>query len=307
MNTDPSVLINADLPLPLFIRGKVRDTYDLGNLLLIVATDRISAFDFVLPCAIPDKGLVLNQLSAFWFSKTKHLVPNHLVEVIDDVRSLDAYLTSQNLSDYPPYLARRSMIVKKVKRLPVECVVRGYLAGSAWAEYQESGTIFGLSLPEGLQESQELPEPIFTPTTKAETGHDQPLSVDDMKKLLGESLAGEIKEKSLAVYNYARQYALSRGIIIADTKMEFGLDNGKLILIDELLTPDSSRFWGIEQYEVGRSQPSYDKQPVRDWLTQSGWNKEPPAPMLPPEVIEATTKRYRERPDKNGKPPIDFT
>ena len=291
---NPSVLINTNLPLPLFFRGKVRDTYDLGNLLLIVATDRISAFDSVLPCGIPDKGLVLNQLSAFWFNKTKKLVPNHLIETVNDVQCLDSYLPLESRFAYPTYLNRRSMIVKKAKRIPVECVVRGYLSGSAWAEYREQGTIFEQPLPKGLKESQELPQPLFTPTTKAETGHDQPLSMDEMKRLVGETIAQEMKGKSLAIYDYAQTYAQARGIIIADTKMEFGLDNGKLILIDELLTPDSSRFWDAEQYRVGQSQPSYDKQPVRDWLVQSGWNKEPPAPMLPPEVIEATTKRYRE-------------
>ena len=294
MTINSSTLINTNLPLPLFIRGKVRDSYELGNRLLIIATDRISAFDSVLPCGIPDKGLVLNQLSAFWFKKTKNLVHNHLIEVVDDVRCLDSYLSTESRFSYPAYLAGRSMIVKKVERLPVECVVRGYLSGSAWAEYQESGTVSGLPLAKGLKESQELPQPLFTPTTKAETGHDQPLTIDEIKRLVGEALAEEIKEKSLAIYSHAQEYAKARGIILADTKMEFGLDNGKLILIDELLTPDSSRFWDAEQYRVGQSQPSYDKQPVRDWLVQSGWNKEPPAPMLPPEVIEATTKRYRE-------------
>ena len=294
MSINPSVLINTNLPLPLFFRGKVRDTYDLGNLLLIVATDRISAFDSVLPCGIPDKGLVLNQLSAFWFNKTKNLVPNHLVETVNDVNCLDSYLSPKNRFAYPSYLNRRSMIVNKLKRIPVECVVRGYLSGSAWAEYQKRGTISGEPLPKGLKESQELPQPLFTPTTKAETGHDQPLSMDEIKRLAGVAIAEEMKEQSLAIYSYARSYARARGIIIADTKMEFGLDNGKLILIDELLTPDSSRFWDAELYRVGQSQPSYDKQPVRDWLVQSGWDKEPPAPMLPPEVIEATTKRYRE-------------
>ena len=294
MSINPSVLINTNLPLPLFFRGKVRDTYDLGNLLLIVATDRISAFDSVLPCGIPDKGLVLNQLSAFWFNKTKDLVPNHLVETVNDVNCLDSYLSPENRFAYPSYLNRRSMIVNKAKRIPVECVVRGYLSGSAWAEYQKWGTISGESLPKGLKESQELPQPLFTPTTKAETGHDQPLSMDEIKRLVGEAIAEEMKERSLAIYSYARSYARARGIIIADTKMEFGLDDDKLILIDELLTPDSSRFWDAELYRVGQSQPSYDKQPVRDWLVQSGWNKEPPAPMLPPEVIEATTKRYQE-------------
>lgn len=294
----PSVLINTNLPLPLFSRGKVRDSYDLGNLLLIVATDRISAFDSVLPCGIPDKGLVLNQLSAFWFNKTKDLAPNHLIETVNDVHCLDSYLPPESRFPYPSYLNGRSMIVKKAKRIPVECVVRGYLSGSAWAEYQERGIISRELLPRGLKESQELPQPLFTPTTKAETGHDQPLSMDEMKRLVGEAIAEELREKSLAIYNYAQTYARARGIIIADTKMEFGLDNGKLILIDELLTPDSSRFWNAELYRAGQSQPSYDKQPVRDWLVQLGWNKEPPAPMLPPEVIEATTKRYREAYEK---------
>ena len=293
-NTSSPVLLNTDLPLPLFFRGKVRDTYDLGNLLLIVATDRISAFDVVLPCGIPNKGLVLNQLSTFWFRQTADLVPNHLVEAIDDVHCLNTYLPVKNRFSYPPYLVGRSMVVKKVKRLPVECVVRGYLAGSGWAEYQQYGAVSGIALPKGLQQSQELPQPLFTPTTKAESGHDQPLTIEEVGRLVGENIAEEIKQKSLAIYSYAREYAQTRGIIIADTKMEFGLDNGKLILIDELLTPDSSRFWDAEQYKVGQSQPSYDKQPVRDWLVQSGWNKEPPAPMLSPEVIEATTKRYQE-------------
>ncbi len=294
MTISPSVLINTDLPLPLFIRGKVRDTYDLGNLLLIVATDRISAFDSVLPCGIPDKGLVLNQLSVFWFKQTKNLVLNHLIEVVDDVHCLDSYLPSQSRFSYPSYLAGRSMVVKKVRRIPIECVVRGYLSGSAWAEYHQYGTISGLPTIKGLQESQELPQPLFTPTTKAETGHDQPLTMDEMKGLVGEALAEEMRERSLAIYSYAQEYARARGIIIADTKFEFGLDNDRLILIDELLTPDSSRIWDAKLYKVGESQPSYDKQPVRDWLVQAGWNKEPPAPMLPPEVIEATTGRYRQ-------------
>jgi phosphoribosylaminoimidazole-succinocarboxamide synthase len=288
------VLLNTDLPLPLFFRGKVRDTYDLGDLLLIVATDRISAFDVVLPCGIPSKGRVLNQLSAFWFNQTRDLVPNHLVEAVDDVHRLDAYLPTKSHFAYPSYLAARSMVVKKVKRLPIECVVRGYLSGSAWEEYQQHGTISGLPVAKGMKRSQELPQPLFTPTTKAETGHDQPLSMDEMGRIVGEALAEEMGQKSLAIYSYAQGYALTRGIIIADTKIEFGLDGDRLILIDELLTPDSSRIWDAELYKVGESQSSYDKQPVRDWLTESGWNKEPPAPMLPPEVIEATTKRYEQ-------------
>ena len=287
-------MLNADLPLPLFIRGKVRDTYDLGNQLLLIATDRISAFDVVLPCGIPSKGLVLNQLSIFWFQQTADLIPNHLLEAVEDVHCLDTYIPVENRFPYPSYLSGRSMVVKKAKRIPVECVVRGYISGSAWAEYQQYGTISGLPIQRGLQESQELPEPLFTPTTKAETGHDQPLTMDEMKRLVGEALAEEISEKSLAIYSHAREYARERGIIIADPKMEFGFDSDKLILIDELLTPDSSRIWDTDLYRIGQSQPSYDKQPVRDWLTESGWNKEPPAPMLPPEVIEATTKRYEQ-------------
>ena len=290
--------MRAELPLPLFIRGKVRDTYELGNYLLIIATDRISTFDVVLPNGIPDKGRVLNQLSAFWFEETRSLLPNHLVEVISDVGSLDSYLPTANRFSYPAYLAGRSMIVKKAERIAIEWVIRGYLSGSAWAEYQHSGTISRIPIPKGMMESQELPEPLFTPTTKAETGHDQPITMDEVKEILGEALTEEMKEKSLAVYNYAREHARKRGIIIADTKMEFGLDNGKLILIDELLTPDSSRFWDAEKYKVGQSQPSYDKQPVRDWLVQSGWNKEPPPPNLSLEVIEATSRRYRDAYEK---------
>ena len=293
MEDSSPVLLDADLPLPLFIRGKVRDTYDLGNLLLIVATDRISAFDFVLPCGIPDKGKVLNQLSLFWFGQTANLVPNHLVEAVDDAKCLDSYLPPEKHFSYPSYLAGRSMVVKKARSLPVECVVRGYLSGSGWADYKSYGSVSGVPLRAGLQESQELPQPIFTPSTKAESGHDQPITMEEMKKLVGKSLAEGVRQKSLAVYNYAREYALARGIIIADTKMEFGLDNDRLILIDELLTPDSSRFWDTDFYQAGQSQPSYDKQPVRDWLTQSGWKKEPPVPTLPREVIQATAARYR--------------
>jgi phosphoribosylaminoimidazole-succinocarboxamide synthase len=293
MTDSSAVLLNSELPLPVFVKGKVRDTYDLGKQLLIVATDRISAFDVVLPCGIPDKGYILNHLSAYWFDQTKGIIPNHVIDVVDDPHVLDKYLSENKYFAYPSYLAGRSMIVKKVKRLPVECVVRGYLAGSAWTEYQKSGTAFGLPLPEGMLESQELPEPIFTPTTKAETGHDLPMTMGEMKKELGAALADAIREKSLAIYNFARKQAIGKGIIIADTKFEFGLDDGKLIVIDEMLTPDSSRFWDAKLYKIGQSQPSYDKQPVRDWLTRSGWNKEPPAPMLPIEVIDSTSRIYR--------------
>ena len=292
MVNDLSVIRETDLPLPLFIKGKVRDTYDLENHLLIIATDRISAFDFVLPSAIPCKGSVLNQLSVFWFSQTTGIVSNHLVETVEDVRCLDTYIAAENRFPYPAYLVGRSMVVKKVKRIPVECVVRGYLAGSGWAEYQEQGKVAGFTLPKGLQESQKLPEPLFTPTTKADTGHDLPITMDEVEKEVGEKRALEIKEKSLAIYNYAQEYAAKRGIIIADTKMEFGLDGDRLILIDELLTPDSSRIWESSLYRVGQAQPSYDKQPLRDWLVESGWNKEPPAPPLPPDVADATSRRY---------------
>lgn len=274
----------------MFVKGKVRDSYDLGERLLIVATDRISAFDVVLPCGIPNKGKVLNKLSAFWFNRTREFMPNHMIEPVDDVSSLNAYLPAG--VGPPSYLAGRSMVVKKVKRIMVECVVRGYLAGSAWEEYSEKGTISGLKAARGLKESQELPQPLFTPTTKAEEGHDLPMSRKEMTKMVGESLADELEEKSLAIYNYGRGYAIARGIIIADTKFEFGMDGDKLILIDELLTPDSSRIWEVDLYKVGQSQPSFDKQPVRDWLARSGWDKKPPAPMLPPDVIEATARRY---------------
>ena len=276
----------------MFCRGKVRDTYNLDGMLLIISTDRLSAFDVVLPDPIPDKGKILNQLSHFWFEKTSQVMPNHLVAPVDTIDSLKAYFPDKTTP--PDYLIGRSMITLKAERVPVECVVRGYISGSAWAEYKEAGTISGMSAPKGLQESQELPQPIFTPTTKAEAGHDEPLSKKELENLVGKATAGKLEESSLAVYRYARDYARNQGVIIADTKFEFGFTDGKLILIDELLTPDSSRFWDAAKHTVGRSQPSFDKQPVRDWLTASGWNKEPPAPNLPPEVIEATTIRYRE-------------
>ena len=292
-----SVLLETDLP-NLFYRGKVRDTYEVADdQFLLIATDRVSAFDVVLPAGIPDKGIVLNQFSAFWFEQTSHIVPNHLIEVVNDVNWLNSTYGERVCSgyySYPPYVARRSMIVRRAERIDVECVVRGYISGSAWAEYQKNGTICGITLPEDLRESEQLPQPIFTPTTKADTGHDEPITIEEMRGLIGEALTREIMEKSLAIYDYAAQYARGRGIIIADTKMEFGMVNGKLILIDELLTPDSSRFWDVETYSPGKPQPSFDKQPLRDWLSASGWNKEPPAPELPPEIVESTAERYRE-------------
>jgi len=292
-----AILRESNLP-NLYHRGKVRDTYEMGSdLLLIIATDRVSAFDAVLPNGIPDKGIVLNQLSAFWFEKTSHIVPNHMMEVVDDVNWLNRVYGERvcvSYYSYPAYVARRSMIVRKAERIDIECVVRGYLSGSAWAEYKQSGTISGMAMPKGLRESGKLPQPLFTPTTKADAGHDQPITVRQMEKLVGKARTHEIVEKTLAVYDYAAQYALGRGIIIADTKMEFGMIGGKLSLIDELLTPDSSRFWDAEKYSPGKSQPSFDKQPLRDWLTDSGWNKEPPAPELPPKIVNETAKRYRE-------------
>lgn len=305
MSNTPTVLMDTTLPLPLFRRGKVRDVYDLGDRLLIVSTDRISAFDVVLPCGIPDKGKVLNQLSAFWFEKTAHILPNHLIKVIDSVDILRDVIARAESSKQSQWirdssltlgtsLIGRSMLVAKAERISVECVVRGYLSGSAWAEYKETGKIGGIHLPSGMKESQELPQPIFTPTTKGDTEHDRPLTNQDIKDLGIEDIFEELEQKSLLIYCHARDYAKARGIIIADTKFEFGFINGQLALIDELLTPDSSRFWDASRYEVGHSQPSFDKQPVRDWLSTSGWDKTPPPPMLPPEVIEGTSKRYRE-------------
>ena len=298
MSSSPTVLINTNLSLPLFRCGKVRDVYDVGDKLLIVSTDRISAFDVVLPCGIPEKGKVLNQLSAFWFKKTAHILLNHLIKVIDSQDTLRDVLSHLAADSYQlkalNYLIGRSMLVAKAERIPVECVVRGYLSGSAWAEYEETGKVGDIRLPAGMKESQELSQPVFTPTTKSETEHDRPLTNKDIRELRVDKIFGELEQKSLIVYSYARDYAKRRGIIIADTKFEFGFINGQLALIDELLTPDSSRFWDASQYEVGHSQPSFDKQPVRDWLSASGWSKEPPAPMLPPEVIERTSKRYRE-------------
>jgi phosphoribosylaminoimidazole-succinocarboxamide synthase len=292
-----SVLIETDLP-NLFYRGKVRDTYEMdSDQFLLIATDRVSAFDVVLPAGIPDKGIVLNQLSAYWFEQTSHIMPNHMIDVVNDVNWLNSNYGERVCSgyySYPSYVARRSMIVRRAERIDIECVVRGYISGSAWAEYQKSGAICGITLPEGLSESDKLPQPIFTPTTKADTGHDEPITIEEMERLIGEAQTREIVEKSLAIYDYAAQCAGSRGIIIADTKMEFGMVNGKLILIDELLTPDSSRFWDTETYTPGKPQPSFDKQPLRDWLSASGWNKEPPAPDLPHDIVESTATRYRE-------------
>lgn len=289
-----TILLETDLP-DLLYRGKVRDTYALTPAeLLIVATDRVSAFDVVLPNGVPDKGKVLNKLSAFWFEKTKHLIPNHMIAVVDKIDMLDTYKAEVGCLQFPPYLEGRSMVVRKAERVNAECVVRGYLSGSAWAEYKKAGTISGQRMPKGLKESDKLPEPLFTPTTKADAGHDEPITVRQMADMIGSDLTKAVMEKTMRVYAFAEDYARSRGIIIADTKMEFGMIDGKLSLIDELLTPDSSRFWPVDKYKPGGAQPSFDKQPIRDWLTESGWNKEPPAPELPREVVEASAERYRQ-------------
>jgi phosphoribosylaminoimidazole-succinocarboxamide synthase len=288
----PPALTETDLPLPVFIKGKVRDAYDLGSHLLFIATDRMSAFDVVLPTGIPLKGSVLSRLSSFWFRRTKDIIPNHMTEAVDDVHALDSYLPEEQHFAYPAWLRGRSMVVKKTKRIPIECVVRGYLAGSAWEEYREKGTVHGEVMPPNLQQSQQLEKPTYTPTTKAETGHDLPLSKAEVIKLVGVNIAQEIEEKSIAVYNFAQEYALARGLIIADTKFEFGIDAGRLTMIDECLTPDSSRFWAVDKYEVGRAQDSFDKQPLRDWLSSTGWDKTPPGPALPDEIVEETSARY---------------
>ncbi len=273
---------------PLFKKGKVRDVYDLGDRLLIVATDRISAFDFVLPSLIPNKGKILTQLSKFWFDFTAYICPNHVL-------ATDFSQFPQPLQKYRDILDKRSMLVKKTTVVPVECVVRGYLTGSGWKEYQETGRTSGLKLPDGLKESDRLPNPIFAPATKAEEGHDLNISFKEMKKVVGDDeLAQKIKKTSLKLYLKASLYALSKGIIIADTKFEFGLDKDDLILVDEIFTPDSSRFWPLQSYQPGQSQPSLDKQFVRDYLLRSSWDRKSVPPALPRDIIEQTAKRYFE-------------
>ncbi|MCD6319138.1 MAG: phosphoribosylaminoimidazolesuccinocarboxamide synthase [Candidatus Desulfofervidaceae bacterium] len=270
-------------------QGKVRDIYDLGKHLIIVATDRISAFDVILPNPIPDKGYVLTQISLYWFKKKEDIVPNHILTAeVDEFPSV--------CQKYASILEGRSMLVKKTRPLPVECIVRGYLVGSAWRDYQKTGQICGLKLPSGMQEADKLSEPIFTPSTKAQEGHDINITFEEMVAILKDRKLGErIKEISLAIYKQAAEIALDKGIIIADTKLEFGLDeNDRLILIDELLTPDSSRFWPLDQYQPGRSQISFDKQYLRDYLESIGWDKTPPAPALPQEVINKTREKYFE-------------
>jgi phosphoribosylaminoimidazole-succinocarboxamide synthase len=285
--------------LEVFRRGKVRDTFRVprsedgewarfavgGDQLLMVATDRLSAFDVILPTPIPGKGIVLTQLADFWFKKTSDLVPNHLVSI--DLEDFPAVARAHH-----ELVAGRTMLVNKAERIEIECVVRGYLAGSGWSDYQRTGEVCGISLPPGMRESERFPEPIFTPAIKNDVGHDINISVSKMEGIIGRDMTRELVDLSCKVYNFAASYASSRGIIIADTKFEFGMINGRLTLIDEILTPDSSRFWEASQYAPGRTQPSLDKQYVRDWLATSGWNKEPPGPELPLNIIAGTQARY---------------
>jgi phosphoribosylaminoimidazole-succinocarboxamide synthase len=279
LSTRNDAVMETHLDLPLYARGKVRDTYELdGQRLLMVATDRLSAFDVVLPTGIPDRGRVLTQLSAFWFRRTTPIQENHLL-------GLDH-------PDLPANLAGRAMVVRRCRRIDFECVVRGYLAGSAWAEYRASGTVAGERLPAGLQESQRLPEPLFTPATKAESGHDQNISFEQLRDRVGAELADRLRERSLALYREAAAYAEGRGLILADTKFEFGLVDDRVVLIDEALTPDSSRYWDASAYQAGRSPESYDKQFVRDWLVASGWDRSSTPPPLPAEVVAQTRRRY---------------
>jgi len=282
------IVTSTDLPgLPAPRRGKVRDLYDLGREMLIIATDRVSAFDVVLPDPIPDKGWVLNSLAAFWFGTTRGIIPNHfLTDKVDEF--------PEALAPYRATLAGRSMLVRKARVLPVECIVRGYLAGSAWQEYRRTGGACGYVLPAGMLESERLPEPLFTPTTKAETGHDEPITRAELEDLVGAETARLLGEQSCALYLAGAAVAEKAGVILADTKFEFGYLDGKLIVVDEILTPDSSRLWPSSEYKPGGSPPSFDKQYIRDYLIGIGWDKTPPAPSLPPGVISGTSARYRE-------------
>jgi len=292
-----STILNLELPgIKKIKSGKVREIYDLGDSLLFVASDRISAFDCVMPNGIPRKGEVLTQISYFWFAQMESFQANHLISHAGEP-------LPQALQPFAAQLNGRSMIVKKSQPLAIECVVRGYLAGSGWKEYQKTQTVCGIKLPPGLQESSELPEPIFTPATKAETGHDENISFEQAAQITGPAIAEQARDASLRIYKHARDYARQRGIIIADTKFEFGMFEGKLILIDEVLTPDSSRFWPADQYAPGRGQPSYDKQFVRDYLETLDWDKTPPAPPLPADVVAKTQAKYLEAYERlTGKP-----
>ncbi|MBC8166431.1 MAG: phosphoribosylaminoimidazolesuccinocarboxamide synthase [Bryobacteraceae bacterium] len=281
-------LLESELPgVVLRARGKVRDVYDVGEQTLIVASDRISAFDYILPVGIPRKGEVLTQLSLFWFNRFRHSVPNHVV-----CADPDQY--PEELQPYRDQLQGRSMLVRRADMIGVECVARGYISGSGWKEYEDRGTVCGIDLPRGLRESDRLPEPIFTPATKAESGHDENISFERVEGMLGGDVASRLRALTLEIYNEAAKYAETRGIIIADTKFEFGFSGGKLLLADEVLTPDSSRFWPRDSWQPGGPQPSYDKQYVRDYLEEIRWNKQPPAPVLPDDVIQRTSDKYVE-------------
>ncbi len=286
--SDNNVLLETNLPgVKLHSRGKVRDIYEVGDELLIVATDRISAFDYILATGIPHKGEVLTQLSLFWFDFFKDMVPTHVITA-----DVDTYPAP--LPEFSDQLRGRSMLVSRAKMLDVECVARGYLSGSGWKDYQKTGAICGIPLPAGLRQSDQLPEPIFTPATKATSGHDLNISFEEVVKMLGEEVATKIRDLTLGIYKRAAEYARERGIIIADTKFEFGFIDGELVLADEVLTPDSSRFWPADSYQPGGPQLSYDKQYVRDYLESIHWNKQPPAPALPPEVARNTSEKYLE-------------
>lgn len=282
------IVLKTDFPdINLLKRGKVRDIYDYGELLLLVATDRISAFDVVLPNGIPEKGRVLTQISIYWFKQIEDIIPNHIVAV--DIKDFP-----KKMHKYAEYLEGRSMLVKKTNPVSVECVVRGYLSGSGWKEYEKTQSICGIKLPSGLSESSKLNEPIFTPTTKEEHGHDMNISFEEVEKRVGKDLSIKLRDISLKIYSKAQDIAEKRGIIIADTKFEFGQHNGRLILIDELLTPDSSRFWSRKDYMPGKRQESYDKQIVRDYLLTLDWDKTYPGPTLPDDIVEKTSQRYKE-------------
>lgn len=275
------------IKLPLHIKGKVRNVYDLGDKLLIVVTDRISAFDVVFPNLIPNKGKVLNSISEFWFDYSKDIIDNHVI-------TTDVSQYPEGLSQFKEELQGRAMLVKKIKMVEAECIVRGYLEGSGLKDYKETGSICGIKLPEGLKQGDKLPEPIFTPSTKASEGHDQNVSFEELCDVIGSDLANQLKEKSIALYNKASKYAESKGIILADTKFEFGFADGKLIVADEVFTPDSSRFWDMKEYEPGRPQKSFDKQFLREYLESITWDKKPPAPELPEDVIRNTELKYIE-------------
>ena len=292
MSNSQNTVLQLELPgIKKTRSGKVREIFDLGDRLLFVASDRISAFDVIMPNGIPRKGEVLTQISYFWFSQTESFQPNHLLSHPGDP-------LPQNLQPFADKIGRRYMLVKKCRPLAIECIVRGYLAGSGWKEYQKSQTVCGIKLPPGLKEPSELPEPIFTPSTKAEAGHDENISFEEACKITGTELATQARDLSLKIYRAGRDYARQRGIIIADTKFEFGLFEGKLILIDEVLTPDSSRFWPADQYAPGKGQPSFDKQFVRDYLETLTWDKTPPGPELPDDVVAKTSAKYLEAYEK---------